>query len=154
MSKKDELPTFNVQLPTFNDGSSSVRERKPMTRAFDLQQRLLQYAVNIIRLVESLPNTRAANHVGGQLLRCGTSPLPNHGEAQAAESVEDFVHKMSVCLKELRESLRWLLLTKLVPLVTTPVLVIELIAETDELIRIFHSSIQTARRRAASRTKE
>ncbi len=75
---------------------------------FDLEQRLLDYSARIIRWVESLPNTRAANHVGGQLLRSGTSPCLNHGEAQAAESINDFVHKMRICLKELRESLRCL----------------------------------------------
>ena len=123
-----------------------------MARVFDLQQRLLQYAVKIIRLVESLPKTRAGNHVGGQLLRCGTSPLSNHGEAQAAESSEDFVHKMSICHKELRESFRWLTLAKLVPLVTALGLTNELITETDELIRIFHKSIQTAEHRKNSKT--
>ncbi len=108
-----------------------------MARVYDLQQRLLHYSANIIRLVESLPKTRTGNHVGGQLLRCGTSPLSNHGEAQAAESVDDFIHKISVCLKESRESLRWLLLVRLVPLVTPLTLTNDLITETDELIRIF-----------------
>lgn len=73
---------------------------------YDLEERLLEYAARIIRLVERLPNTRAGNHVAGQLLRAGTSPLPNHAEAQ--ESRRDFVHKMRICLKELWESLRWL----------------------------------------------
>ncbi len=75
---------------------------------YDLEERLLEYSVSIIKLVENLPNTRAGNHVAGQLLRSGTSPYPNHGEAQAAESTKDFIHKMRVCLKELRESQRWL----------------------------------------------
>jgi len=57
-----------------------------------------------------LPNTRVGNHIAGQLLRCGTSPLPNHGEAEAAESTEDFIHKLKICLKEFRETKRWLLL--------------------------------------------
>jgi four helix bundle protein len=115
-----------------------------MGSTFDLQQRLLLYAANIVRLVESLPNSRTGNHVGGQLLRSGTSPLSNHGEAQGAESVNDFIHKMSICLKEFRESLRWLQLIKIVPLATSMVLANELIVETDELIRIFFKSIQTA----------
>ena len=62
----------------------------------------------IIELIESLPNTRAGNHVAGQLLRCGTSPLSNHGEVEAAESRKDFLHKLRICLKELRETKRWL----------------------------------------------
>ena len=77
-------------------------------KQYDLEERLLDYAAAIIRLIEELPKTRAGNHVAGQLLRSGTSPLPNHGEAQAAESPNDFVHKLRVCLKELRESFRWL----------------------------------------------
>jgi len=79
---------------------------------YNLEDRLLAYAAMIIRLIERLPNTRTGNHIAGQLLRSGTSPLPNHGEAQAAESPRDFIHKLQVCLKELRESRRWLLLIK------------------------------------------
>jgi four helix bundle protein len=80
------------------------------------------------------------------LLRSGTSPLPNHGEAQAAESAKDFVHKLKICLKELRESWRWLLLIQRMPLLR-PRLVEALVKETDELIRIFVRSIQTAEQR-------
>ena len=97
-------------------------------------------------LEERLPNTRAGNHLAGQLLRSGTSPLPNHGEAQAAESAKDFVHKLKICLKELREFWRWLLLIQRVPLLR-PRLVEALVKETDELIRIFVRSIQTAEQR-------
>ena len=117
-----------------------------MNADYDLEERLLEYSARIIRLVERLPNTRAGNHVAGQLLRSGTSPLPNHGEAQAAESAKDFVHKLKICLKELRESWRWLLLIQRVPLLR-PRLVDALVKETDELIRIFVRSIQTAEQR-------
>jgi len=117
-----------------------------MNPAYDLEERLLEYSVRIIRLVEKLPNTRAGNHVAAQLLRSGTSALPNHGEAQAAESANDFVHKLKLCLKELRESYRWLLLVQRVPLLA-PGLVDALVKETDQLIRIFVRSIQTARKR-------
>ena len=113
---------------------------------YDLEERLLIYAVSIIRLVDELPNTRAGKHVAGQLLRSGTSPLPNHGEAEAAESPDDFIHKMRVCLKELRESWRWLRLAKMVPL--SPAATLDpVLKETDELIRIFVSSIKTAKSR-------
>ena len=116
-----------------------------MTRSeYDLEERLLEYAASIIRLAEKMPATRAANHVGGQLLRSGTSPLLNHGEAQAAESQNDFVHKMKVCLKELRESERGLRLIKKVPLIDDVEDVESLLRETDELIRIFVASIRTA----------
>src|SRR5262249_13992250 len=117
-----------------------------MEKKYDLEERLLEYSASIIRLVEKLPDTRAGNHVAGQLLRSGTSPLPNHGEAQAAESANDFVHKLKVCLKELRESFRWLRLVQTVPLLATGE-VQALAAETDELIRIFVRSIQTAQRK-------
>jgi four helix bundle protein len=113
---------------------------------FDLEERLLEYAATIIRLVEGLPETRAGNHVAGQLLRSGTSPLPNHGEAQAAESRNDFIHKLSVCLKELKESRRWLKLTRRVPLVSAPD-VDAILEETEELIKIFAASLRTARSR-------
>ena len=113
-------------------------------RVYDLGDRLLEYSVAIIRLTEKISNTRAGNHVGGQLLRSGTSPLFNHGEAQAAESPNDFVHKMKVCLKELRESERALKLVASVPLIDDQAEVEKLIKETDELIRIFVASIRTA----------
>jgi len=118
----------------------------PTSRKYDLEERLLEYAARIVRLEEKLPDTRAGNHVASQLLRSGTSALPNHGEAQAAESRRDFLHKMRICLKELRESLRWLRLVQRVPLLK-PVLVEPLASETDELIRIFRSSIKTAEKR-------
>jgi four helix bundle protein len=117
-----------------------------MNADYDLEERLLEYSARIIRLVERLPNTRAGNHVASQLLRSGTSPLPNHGEAQAAESAKDFVHKLKICLKELRESWRWLLLIQRVPLLR-PRLVEALVEETDKLIRVFVRSIQTAEQR-------
>lgn len=115
-------------------------------RVYDLEERLLEFAVRIVRLVEAMPKTRAASHVAGQLLRSGTSPLSNHGEAQGAESRQDFGHKMSICLKELRETQRWLKLVERVPLIDEPQEVRALLAEVDQLIRIFRASIQTAQR--------
>jgi len=113
-------------------------------RTWDLEERLLEYASAIVKLTEQLHKTRAGNHVGGQLLRCGTSPYFNHGEAEAAESRRDFVHKLGVCLKELRESQRALRLIECVPLIDPPEAVAPVLRETDELIRIFKSSIRTA----------
>ena len=120
-----------------------------MDSKYDLEERLLEYSANIIRLVEKLPNTRTGNHVAGQLLRCGTSALPNHGEAQAAESANDFVHKLRVGLKELRETWRWLRLIQRVPLLPSEPLVGRLLKETDELVRIFVSSVRTTQKRMA-----
>ncbi len=74
-------------------------------QTYNLEERLLEYSVRIIKIVEQLPNTKAGNHVARQLLKSGTSPYPNHGEAQAAESPKDFIHKLRISLKELRENL-------------------------------------------------
>ncbi len=87
------------------------------TPKYDLEERLLEFSVRIVRIVESLPGTRTGNHIAKQLLRAGTSAYPNHGEAQAAESRRDFVHKVRVSLKELRETQRWLKLVQRVPLI-------------------------------------
>jgi four helix bundle protein len=86
-------------------------------QTYDLEERLLEYSVRIIKVVEQLPNTRVGNHVAGQLLKSGTSPYPNHGEAQAAESPKDFIHQLRISLKEPRESQRWLKLIQRVPLI-------------------------------------
>src|SRR4051812_12143688 len=106
--------TSNIQHRTSNVESNAGQPR------YDLEERLLEYAAAIVRLVAKLSRTRAGNHVAKQLLRSGTSPLPNHAEAQAAESPEDFVHKLRISLKELRESKRWLLLIQRVPMVKNP----------------------------------
>jgi four helix bundle protein len=113
---------------------------------FDLEERLLEYAARIIRLSEHLTRTPAGLHIAQQLLRSGTSPLANHGEAQAAESKRDFVHKLRICLKELRETHRWVRLIQRVPLVKQPQRIDSLLQETDELTRIFVTSIKTAQK--------
>ncbi len=114
-------------------------------QATTLEDRLVDFAVRAINVVESLPDTKAGRHIAGQLVRSGTAPAPNYGEAQSAESRADFVHKMKVCLKELRETLIWLKIIERKPLCPksrlTPIL-----KECDELISIFVKSIQTADR--------
>jgi len=77
-------------------------------RGEDLSERILDFAARIGRLVDALPETRMGRHVAGQLIRCGTSPAPNYEEACGAESRKDFVHKLGICLKELRETHCWL----------------------------------------------
>jgi four helix bundle protein len=74
----------------------------------ELSDRLVDFAVRVRKVVDALPNTRLGRHVAGQLIACGTSPAPNYEEARAAESRADFVHKLGVCLKELRESRSWI----------------------------------------------
>ncbi len=115
------------------------------TTKFDLEERLIDFAVRCITVAEALPQTFAAKHIGGQVTRSGTSPALNYGEAQAAESRADFSHKMKVCLKELRETLialkiirrsNWLPESRLEPLMI----------ENNELISIFVKSIATAKK--------
>ncbi len=142
----------NAQRSTLNAQRSTAGGFETDAK-FDLEERLLDYAARIIRLSDTLPQTRAGNHVAGQLLRSGTSALPNHGEAQAAESIDDFIHKMRLCHKELRETRRWLRLCHRVPLLKKPRALEPLIDETVELIRIFAASIKTARAREGSRRK-
>jgi four helix bundle protein len=120
---------------------------KMKKQSYDLEERLLEYSVRIIKIVERLPNTKAGNHVAGQLLKSGTSPYPNHGEVQAAESQKDFIHKLRIALKELRESQRWLKLIQCVPLVQKPELLNDILLETEELIKIFVTSIKTAQKK-------
>lgn len=135
--------TSNVQRPTSNVEREEGRAPGGRERRFDLEERLLDYAIRTIRLVDALPATRAGRHVADQLLRCGTSPLANHGELQGAESRKDFVHKLKICLKEIREARRWLRLVHRVPLLA-PSKIDPLIAETEALIKIFAASIRTA----------
>lgn len=141
----------NVQRPTSNAQRSESNSANGS--AYDLEERLLNYAAEIVRLTERLPHSRAGNHVASQLLRSGTSPLPNHGEAQAAESRSDFIHKISICLKELRESRRWLRLILRIPLTREENKTQSLILETEELIRIFATSIKTAKAAGSGRSK-
>jgi four helix bundle protein len=137
--------TSNVQRPTLNvqrvDPIGALGDARG--KRYDLEDRLLEYAVRIVRLVDALPGSRAGRHVSDQLLRSGTSPLANHGELQGAESRRDFIHKLSVCLKEIRESRRWLRLVHRVPLLK-PTKIEPLLGETEELIKIFSASLKTA----------
>ncbi len=132
--------TRNAQRATPN---SQLRK----TGHFDLEDRLLDFSARIIRLVDSLANTRAANHVAGRLLRCGTSPYGNHGEVEAAESRRDFVHKLRICLKEHTESRRWLRLLQKAALVPERKM-LAILGETEELIKIFFASVRTAEKKA------
>jgi len=104
-----ERPTPNIEFGKWRVAEVSNGEDVPTSkRVYDLEERLLEFGAKIVQLTESLPNTRAGNHIAGQLLRCGTSALSNHGEVEAAESRRDFLHKLRICLKELRETKRWL----------------------------------------------
>jgi four helix bundle protein len=115
-------------------------------KKFDLEERLIDFAVRIIRIAESLPKTKIGNHISGQLIRCGTSPAPNYGEAQSSESLADFIHKMKICLKELRETRVWLLMIVRTNLLKPASKLEPLIDENNELISIFVKSVNTAKK--------
>src|SRR6266478_7110727 len=74
----------------------------------DIEERLLDFAARVGKVVDALPDTRLGRHIAGQLVRSGTSPAPNYAEACAAESKKDFIHKLGIALKELRETCIWL----------------------------------------------
>jgi len=118
-------------------------------RAYDLQDRLVDYAVRIIKLSEALPETKAGKHVSTQILRSGTSPAPNYGEAQSAESKADFIHKLKVALKELRETGIWLKIIAKAKMIRSASLITPLLQETDELIAILFTSVETAKKSKA-----
>ena len=141
--------TPSIEFKTWRVNELADREyegnRKP---AYDLEDRLLKFAADMVELTESLPNTRAGNHIAGQLLRCGTSSLSNHGEVEAAESRRDFLHKLRICLKGLRETKRWLRLLSRAKNIGTPANFTSCLNEVEQLIRIFVASIRTAERNA------
>ena len=114
-----------------------------MNKPLDLEDRLVDFAVRVVSVVEALPTSKAGNHVAGQLVRAGTAPAPNYGEAQSAESRKDFIHKMKIALKELRETLIWLKIIERKPL-CDPAKMIDIIKECDELVAIFVTSVKTA----------
>ena len=115
-------------------------------KRYDLEDRLTEFAIKIMELVEELPKNRAGNHIAGQLIRCGTSPALNYGEVQSSESQKDFVHKMKVILKELRETNICLKIIKRKPLIRQSQKLDKIIKECNELISIFVSSIRTAQK--------
>ncbi|HQQ59819.1 MAG TPA: four helix bundle protein [Kiritimatiellia bacterium] len=141
--RKSQYPISNVQYPLSKDGQSPLVKEG----IYDLEDRLIEYAVRIIRPSEALPSTKAGPHVAGQILRSGTSPAPNYGEAQTAESAADFIHKLKIALKELRESGIWLRIIAKAHMVKSASLLTPLLHETDELIAIAFTSIQTAKQR-------
>ena len=110
----------------------------------ELANRLLDFAARIGKLADSLPETRLGRHVANQIIRSGTSPAPNYEEGRAAESRRDFVHKLSISLKELRETRYWLQLTVRSGLIPETKLV-DLLDEADQLCRILGQSLATTR---------
>ncbi len=115
-------------------------------KKFDLQERFIDYAVRIINLSEQLPETKTGKHIAFQILRSGTSPAANYGEAQSAESRADFIHKLKIALKELRETEVWLKIIIKAKIIQPSAKLSTLMQETDELISILFKSIDTAKK--------
>jgi four helix bundle protein len=113
---------------------------------FDLEDRLVDFSCRIVEVVEALPSTRAGNYIAAQLIRCGLAPGLLYGEAQGAESRADFIHKMRICLKELKETrvcLKVITKTNMIK----PVKRLDSIkSENDQLISIVGKSIETAKK--------
>lgn len=116
-----------------------------MAKGDDLEEQLIDFAVRIIAVCEALPNKPAARHIRGQLIRSGTSPAPNYGEARGAESGKDFVHKLRLVLKELNETRIWLKITIRAKMLRGQ-LSADLLDENDQLCRIVSASIHTAQK--------
>jgi four helix bundle protein len=112
----------------------------------ELEERLIAFVVLVVHIVESMPNSKAGNHLGGQLLRSGTSPALNYGEAQSGESRHDFIHKIKIVLKELRETFNCLKIIERTGLCAETVALKSALKENNELIAIFVKSAETAHR--------
>jgi four helix bundle protein len=119
----------------------------------DIVDRLIDFSVRVIALAEALPDTRSGKHICGQLLRCGTSPGANYEEARGAESRADFVHKLGIAWKELRESTYWIRVIQKARMVK-PELVAGLLPEAIELSCILAASISTAKSRDIAPLKQ
>ncbi len=114
------------------------------TKGSDIEDRMLEFAARIGKVVDALPKTRLGNHIANQLIRSGTSPAPNYSEASAAESKKDFIHKLGIVLKELRESRTWLRL--IIKSELLPEEKVELILdESEQLGNIIGRSLITAK---------
>jgi four helix bundle protein len=122
-------------------------------RIYDIQERLIVFSVKLIRFSEFITNSNAGKYISNQIVRSGISPALNYGEAQGAESRVDFIHKMRVSLKELRETKVALEIIKRTPLTSNTNLLLELQIERNELILIFAKSIQTAQAKLVVKKK-
>jgi four helix bundle protein len=119
-------------------------ETERMTKADALEERLINFAVRILKLSASLPKTTAGKHIAGQIVRLGTSPASNYAEARGAESHSDFIHKLGIVLKELNETFIWLRIIERSQTINEKLLK-SILEENRELCRIFISSLKTAR---------
>ena len=114
------------------------------TKANEIEERWIDFAVRVIKVADALPKSQAAKHIAGQWLRSGTSPAPNYAEARGAESNADFVHKLRIALNELNESCVWFKMICRAELMNAELLN-DLIDENEQLCRILNASVKTAK---------
>ncbi|MCK9611905.1 MAG: four helix bundle protein [Bacteroidales bacterium] len=124
-----------------------------MNKKYDLEDRLVDYTCSMTDIIELLPNSRAGNYIAGQLIRSCHSPALNYGEAQAAESRADFIHKLSIILKELKECRTCLKIMQKKEMISPLSKLMNIFTETEELIAIIAKSIATAQKNSEHKTK-
>jgi four helix bundle protein len=151
------FPFLNYHFSLVNQGSLLLEKRVLrlenektakglQSRADELEERLIDFAVRIVNLSANLPKNSAGKHIAGQIMRSGTSPAPNYGEARGAESHADFVHKLRIALKELNETSIWLRIIDRSQLLKRELLA-EIIEENRELSKDFYSLSQNCSQR-------
>jgi len=115
-----------------------------MPQSDAILERMINFAVQIIKLCSALPNTPIGNHLSSQLLRCGTAPAPNYAKAQKAENPEDFFQQLGMVLKDLNELAIWLEIAKRSEMLSLEFveLLVNIMKENDELVKIINSSIR------------
>jgi four helix bundle protein len=123
-------------------------------REYNLEDRFVEYTCRMIEIVELLPNTRTGAYIAAQLTRSCHSPAFNYGEVQAAESRNDFIHKMKIVLKELKECRIALKIIHKKGLIKSTDKLISVAKETEELIAIVATSISTAKKNLQSSLPE
>ena len=128
-----------------------VSRKADPAHKYDLEDRLVNFTCRMIDVVEALPNTRAGNYIAGQLVRSCHSPTFNYGEAQAAESRADFIHKLRICLKELKECRTALKIILRKEFIQPAERLKDIFQETEELIAIIAKSIETAKNKDAQK---
>lgn len=120
-------------------------KKRSRTQKYDIEERLIDFAIDVIDVVEKLPNSRLGSHIANQLVRSGTAPAANYGEAQSAESRNDFIHKVRLSLKELRETRVWLVIIQRKGLIKQADMILRVLRENCELIAILAASVRTAK---------
>lgn len=135
---------MNIKHQMANSEYRSGVPEAPQPRKFDLEDRLVDFSVLMLKVCDALPGSYAGRHLSGQLTRSGTSPALNYGEAQSAESRRDFIHKVKICLKELRECHVCMKIIDRSGLLKDHELMKQGMAECNELTAILVKSVQTA----------